>query len=91
MQPNLGVELRSVIFQQIDESTLIAIQDIILDKIEFWLPFVEVKDIQLLEDPRKTDMNEIIVKVLFNIKRDPNTTDSVSVNFSSDINGGTGV
>ena len=91
MQPNLGVELRNVLFQQIDESTLISIQDIILDSIEYWLPFVKVKDIQLLQDSQKTDMNQIIVKVLFNIKRDPNTTDSVSVNFSSNINGDTGV
>jgi phage baseplate assembly protein W len=91
MQPNLGVELRNVIFQQIDESTLIAIQDIILDSVEYWLPFVEIQDIQIIEDNQNTDTNKIAVKILFNIKQDPNTTDSVVVDFSSDINSDTSV
>tara|TARA_R100000231_G_scaffold6204_1_gene9230 strand:- start:1378 stop:1863 length:486 start_codon:yes stop_codon:yes gene_type:complete len=85
MQPNLGVELRSIIFETIDEATLIAIQDIILDSVEYWLPFVEVQDIQLLQDARATDSNKVIVKIIFNIKQDPNTTDSVSVDFNSGI------
>jgi len=91
MQPNLGVELRGILFQQIDESTLIAIQDIILDSVEYWLPFVEIRDIQIIEDNQNTDTNKIVVKILFNIKQDPNTTDSVVVDFSSDINSDTSV
>ena len=86
MQPNLGVELRSVIFQQIDESTLIAIQDVILDSVEYWLPFVEVQDIQIMEDNQNIDTNKIVVKILFNIKQDANTTESVTVDFTSEIN-----
>tara|TARA_Y100000361_G_scaffold93719_1_gene83676 strand:- start:1282 stop:1752 length:471 start_codon:yes stop_codon:yes gene_type:complete len=85
MQPNLGVELRSLLFEQIDESTLLSIQDTILDSLEFWLPFVEIQDIQILKDDRRTDINQIVVKILFNIKQNPNTTESVSINFSSDI------
>ena len=91
MQPNLGVELRGILFQQIDESTLIAIQDIILDSVEYWLPFVEIQDIQIIEDNQNTDTNKIAVKILFNIKQDPNTTDSVVVDFSSDINSDTSI
>ena len=30
-------------------------------------------------------MNEIRVRILFNLKQDPNTLDSVSLDFSSDI------
>ena len=86
MQPNLGVELRGIIFQQIDEATLIAIQDTILDSVEYWLPFVEVKDIQIIDDNQNTDTNKVVVKILFNIKQDPNTTESVTVDFTSDIN-----
>jgi len=86
MQPNLGVELRGILFQQIDESTLIAIQDIILDSVEYWLPFVEVQDIQIMEDNQNIDTNKIVVKILFNIKQDANTTESVTVDFTSEIN-----
>ena len=66
---------------------LIGVQDAILDKIEFWLPFVEVRDIQVLSRDNTTDIgaNEIRVKILFNIKQDPNTLDSITLDFSSDV------
>ena len=87
-QPNLGMNLRKLLFEHINEENLIGVQDAILDKFQFWLPFVEVRDIQILSRDDTTDigMNEIRVKILFNIKQDPNTLDSVDVNFSSEIN-----
>ena len=86
-QPNLGIGLRKLLFEQITNENLISIQDAILDKIEFWLPFVEVRDIQVLSRDNTTDIgvNEIRVKILFNIKQDPNTLDSITLDFSSDI------
>ena len=87
-QPNLGINLRTILFEHITNENLITIQDAILDKLEFWLPFVEVRDIQVLNTENSTDIgvNEIRVKILFNIKRDPNTLDSITLDFSSDIN-----
>ena len=86
-QPNLGLGLRRLLFEHLTNENLIGIQDTILDKIDFWLPFVEVRDIQLLSRDKTTDVgvNEIRVKILFNIKQDPNTLDSVTLDFSSDI------
>jgi|TARA_R110000824_G_scaffold256339_3_gene445373 phage baseplate assembly protein W len=86
-QPNLGLNLRRLLFEHITNENLIGIQDSILDKIEFWLPFVEVRDIQVLSRDDTTDIgvNEIRVKILFNIKQDPNTLDSITLDFSSDI------
>ena len=86
-QPNLGLNLRRLLFEHITNENLIGVQDAILDKIEFWLPFVEVRDIQLLSRDKTTDVgvNEIRVKILFNIKQDPNTVDSVSIDFNSAI------
>ena len=86
-QPNLGIGLRRLLFENITEENLLGIQDVILDKLEFWLPFVEVRDIQVLSRNNTTDIgaNEIRVKILFNIKQDPNTLDSVTLDFSSDI------
>ena len=89
-QPNLGLNLRRLLFEHITNQNLIGVQDAILDKIEFWLPFVEVRDIQVLSRDNTTDIgvNEIRVKILFNIKQDPNTLDSVSLDFNSDISEG---
>ena len=86
-QPDLGVGLRKLLFEHITDENLIGVQDSILDKMEFWLPFVEVRDIQVLSRDNTTDVgvNEIRVKILFNIKQDPNTLDSITLDFSSDI------
>ena len=45
-QPNLGIGLRTLLFEHITNENLIGVQDTILDKLQFWLPFVEVRDIQ---------------------------------------------
>ena len=86
-QPNLGINLKTILFENVTSGNLIGIQDSILDKIEFWLPFVEVRDIQVSSRDNTTDIgaNEIKVKILFNIKQDPNTLDSITLDFSSDI------
>ena len=86
-QPNLGLNLRRLLFEHIKEENLIGIQDAILDKFELWLPFVEVRNIEVLSSDDTTDIgvNEIRVKILFNIKQDPTTLDSVTINFNSNI------
>jgi len=88
-QPNLGLNLRRLLFEHITNENIIGVQDAILDKFQFWLPFVEVRDIQVLSKDNTTDIgaNEIRVKILFNIKQDPNTLESVVLDFDgSDIN-----
>ena len=86
-QPNLGIGLRKLLFEHITSENLITVQDAILDKMELWLPFVEVRDIQVLSTDDSTDVgvNEIRIKISFNIKQDPNTLDSVTLNFSSGV------
>ena len=86
-QPNLGLNLRRLLFEQITNENLIGVQDAILDKFQLWLPFVEVRDIQVLnkQDDITVGANEIRVKILFNIKQDPNTLDSITLDFSSNI------
>ena len=86
-QPTLGLNLRRLLFEHITNENLIGVQDSILDKIEFWLPFVEIRDIQVLSKDNTTDIgvNEIRVKILFNIKQDPNTLDSITLDFSSNV------
>ena len=86
-QPNLGIGLRKLLFENITQENLFDVQDAILDKFEFWLPFVQVRDIKVFNRDNTTDVgpNEIRVKIDFNIKQDPNTIDSVTLNFSSGV------
>ena len=86
-QPKLGMNLRRLLFEHIKNENLIGIQDSILDKLTIWLPFIEVRDIRVEtnESNQVVGANEIRVKILFNIKRDPNTLDSVTLDFSGDM------
>lgn len=86
-QPTLGLNLRRLLFEHITTENLVGVQDAILDKVEFWLPFVEVRNIEVLsrKDSMDIGVNEIRVKIDFNIKQDPNTIDSVTMSYSGDI------
>ena len=78
-QPNLGMNLRRFLFEQITVDTEIEIQNDIVDAFQIWLPFVDVRDIKLDIDSENTNINKIIINILFSITRAPNTLESVVV------------
>ena len=86
-QPRLGLNLKRILFEQMTEENLLNIQNSILDKFEFWMPFVETRDIQVQtnQNDDTIGINEVRVKILFNIKQDPNTLDSVTLDFTSNV------
>ena len=67
------------------EEKLISVQDSILDKFEIFLPFVEIRDIQIRtrDSDSVVGSSEVRLEIIFNIKQDPNTLESVSLDFSS--------
>tara|TARA_Y100000034_G_scaffold117655_1_gene157353 strand:+ start:887 stop:1330 length:444 start_codon:yes stop_codon:yes gene_type:complete len=80
LQPNMGMNFRRFLFEQFTDDTRIAIENEIVDTFSFWLPFVEIRDIEIfMGDDDAVGKNRLSIKVLFNIKRDPNTLDSVQV------------
>ena len=79
MQPFLGMNLRQFIFEQITEDVKIQIENNIVDVFETWLPFVELKDIQISSDSVTEDRNKISINIVFSIKRASNSTESVGV------------
>jgi|TARA_Y100000310_G_scaffold304448_1_gene343639 phage baseplate assembly protein W len=77
MQPNLGISLRRFLFEQMTQETFNDIQAEIIDAFDFWLPFVEIRDVEVSN--KSADSNSIIIDLSFNITKDPNTLDSVQV------------
>ena len=75
-QPNLGMNLRQLLFEQQDEETIIQIENNIVDVFAIWLPFVELNDIKVEEAD-----NQINLNVVFSLKRAPNSLESVQVTF----------
>ena len=78
-QPNLGLALRRFLFQQINEDTNILIENEIVDTFEKWLPFVEIRELDVNTQPVNSDRNQIKIKVTFNIRRAPGSLESVGV------------
>ena len=82
MQPNMGLNLRKFLFEQFTDELRLQIEKDILDTFEFWLPFVQVKDLNVgMSDVTagSVNNNKLVISVVFNITRDPNTLESVQV------------
>ena len=78
-QPNLGMNLRRFVFEQITEDTTVEIENDIVDVFNTWLPFVELKDIQINTDSSNGEQNKININIVFGINRAPGSTESVQV------------
>ena len=78
-QPNLGMGLKRFVFEQINENTSIEIENNIVNVFETWLPFVELKGIDVNIDPTNQEQNKIKINITFSIKRAPGSLESVGV------------
>ena len=78
-QPFLGMNLKRFVFEQITEDTKIQIENDIVDTFETWLPFVELRDIEIITDSITEDRNKININIVFNIKKAPGSLESVGV------------
>ena len=83
-QPNLGMNLRSLLFEQMTEDLTIQIENNIVDVFERWLPFVELRNIEV---KRRNESNQVKINIEFNIRRAPNSLESVQVTFDG-VGGG---
>ena len=80
MQPNLGLNLRNYMFEQFTDETLLSVQNDIVDTFKVWLPFVEIRDIQVsMNENDSIGKNTMSINIVFNITRDPDTLESVQI------------
>ena len=77
-QPDLGMNLRSLIFEPLTEDITIQIENNIVDVFSKWLPFVNLSNIVI---ERRDDLNQVDINIDFNIRRAPNSLESVQVTF----------
>ena len=76
-QPNLGMNLRRFLFEQITQNTVIEIENDIVSTFEKWLPFVQLNDIRV--DIGNQDKNQIKIGIDFNVVNIPTELQSVGV------------
>mgnify|MGYP003136833372 CR=1 FL=1 len=77
-QPNLGMNLRSLIFEPLTEDITIQIENNILDVFGRWLPFVDLRNIEVV---RNDNLNQVNINIKFSVRRAPNSLESVQVTF----------
>ena len=78
-QPRLGMGLRKFVFEQINENTQIEIENNIVDVFQTWLPFVDLKDIEININSENQEKNKIDISIFFSINRAPGSLESVEV------------
>jgi phage baseplate assembly protein W len=83
MHPDLGINVRNLLFEQMTEEVLEAVDNDIRTNIKKWLPFVTIKNIEI-NDSSTQDLNVLSVFVEFFINNDPRITDSVDVLITGD-------
>ena len=77
-QPNLGMNLKRLMFEQMTEEITVQIENNIVDVFQKWLPFVEIRDIGINQDD---SLNQVNINLVFSIQRAPNRLESVQVTF----------
>ena len=91
MQPNLGLNLRDYLFEPFTDDLELQIQNDINETIGLWLPFVEIKKLEIkMDEQYDVGANKLIIDILFNITRDPNTLASIQVEIDGGVLGGGG-
>ena len=79
--------MKSYLFEQRSEDTIENIRGEIIDTFKSWLPFVQVREITVdLGDTSSSEfgLNTININVVFNITRDPNSLEQVSITVTGD-------
>lgn len=90
-QPELGTNLRNFLFEQNDDELQGMIQDDLVEKINFWMPFVRIVsvDIKTGDESRGEDPNRVAIDVRFILNSNPKNLESVQIdmgNISESIN-----
>ena len=81
LQPTLGLNLRGYLFEQFTPELRLQIQNEIVDTFDFWLPFVQIKklDVMMSEVQSNIGKNKLTIDIIFSIVKDPNTLASVQI------------
>ena len=82
MQPNLGIRLKRFLFEPFSQDLVAKVQDQIIEAMDYWLPFVQLNDIQvnMSDDDSDIGRSTLEISVHFSLKRDPTSSDSVQFN-----------
>ena len=79
MQPNLGVRLKRFLFEPFSQEIVEEIQQVIMDSINYWLPFLLINNIEvkMSENEQGDFRSRLNILVDFSLQKDPTTNEQV--------------
>tara|TARA_B100000287_G_scaffold397250_1_gene413628 strand:- start:30 stop:473 length:444 start_codon:yes stop_codon:yes gene_type:complete len=83
MQPQLGVDLHKYLFEQITPLLIDEIKASIVNTFKLWLPFVQVNDLEVHSEETTGLANVLIIKINFNLTKDPLKKETVEVELTA--------
>jgi phage baseplate assembly protein W len=68
MQPDFGTGLHGLLFEQMDDEELsVAIQNTITENVNYWLPYISIRDIDVIMTDELKDRNQADLKITFTV------------------------
>ena len=86
MQPDLGCDIWKMVFEQQDETVGMRAEQHIRDAVDLWLPYLELKSVDVVSTFTEIDNNILRIEVVFNLLDDPDAYDSITFDVNSFVN-----
>jgi phage baseplate assembly protein W len=80
MQPSLGLNLKSLLFEPVTGDIENTVREDILSTLATWLPFVQIRELDVVvEGSGEFDRNKIKINLTFGLNQIPNMFESVQI------------
>ena len=86
MQPDLGCDIWKMVFNQNDDTVEMIAEQHIKDAVNTWLPYLELKSVNVVSSFSEIDNNILRIEVVFFLIDDPNAFDSITFDVDSFVN-----
>jgi phage baseplate assembly protein W len=71
LQPNFGSGLQELLFDFNDDRLAIKIEEIITESITNWLPYVDIRQIDVAQSNENKDRNQVEISITFGVANTP--------------------
>jgi phage baseplate assembly protein W len=84
MEPEFGCDIWKLIFEQIDGELIEnKIENVILDAVSIWMPYITINEIIFDYDDIDIDNNKIFLDIKFSLVSNPNLSDTLQINVNN--------
>jgi len=84
MEPEFGCDIWKLIFEQIDGELIEnKIENVIIDAVSIWMPYITINEIIFDYDDIDIDNNKIFLDIKFSLASNPNLSDTLQINVNN--------